>query len=58
MEEKRYDVYFISCGNEQLVAENMLVGDACILVKALFEAYFAEPDIAMQIRHRRKKETE
>ena len=56
MEKNRYDVYCISCGKEELIAENMLVEDACILVKALFEHYFAEPGIAMQIRHREKKE--
>jgi len=56
VEKNRYDVYCISCGKEELIAENMLVEDACILVKALFEHYFAEPGIAMQIRHREKKE--
>ena len=54
MEEQRYDVYLISCGNEQLIAENMLIADACILVKALFAAYFKEPGLAFQIRHRAK----
>lgn len=53
MEEKRYDVFSISCGAEELVAENMLIEDACILVKALLEEYHEQPDLVLQIRHRK-----
>ena len=56
MEESRYDVHLIGGGQEQLIAENMLIEDAVILVKALFEAYFAMPGIALQIRRRVKEE--
>lgn len=57
MEEKRFDVFCICRGAEQLVAENMLIGDACILVRALLDEYPEDPDLAMQIRHRNGEET-
>ena len=55
MKEKRFDVYCVSCGSEQLVAENMTVEDACVLVKAMFAGYYAQQDLVMQIRHRKEE---
>lgn len=54
MEEKRYDIYCISCGNDQMIAENMLIEDACVLVRAMFAEYHEQPDLVLQIRHRKK----
>jgi hypothetical protein len=55
MIEERVDVYELTDGSEKLIAENMSVEDACLLVSTMFQKYFAQPDMRMQIRRRREE---
>jgi len=55
MIEERVNVYELIDEGEVLIAENMSVEDACLLVSAMFRKYFAQPDMRMQIRRRREE---
>ena len=49
MPEHKFSVYET---DQRLVAENMDLDDALLLVKALFEHYYADPGVAFTIERK------
>lgn len=56
MEEQRYNVLCILRGQTDIVAENMSLDDACLLVTAFFTKFYKETDMKLQIQPRVKSE--
>lgn len=57
MNEQRYQVYFISnFGDLSLLASDMLIDDAILFIKALFDKYYNERPLRIEIRRPPKEE--
>ena len=51
MNEQRYQVYLISVlGELSLLASDMLIDDAILFIKALFDKYYNETPLRIEIR--------
>lgn len=51
MTEQRYQVYLISeLGELSLLASDMLIDDAILFIKALFDKYYNESPLRIEIR--------
>lgn len=48
MENSRYDIYL----DDEVAAENMDFHTALMLIKAMDEAYWAEPELAITLKRR------
>lgn len=57
MNEQRYQVYLISAfGELSLLASDMLIDDAILFIKALFDKYYNESPLRIEIRRPPKED--